>query len=606
MVSACRWALALTTLMALLYNFLYFPARMQLRGDKAPAVPVLTTMSLLEPLFHNAMTQANSLPSWMATDDHPGGLVRRFINATINLCEDYLKNHHHDNFTDPYPYWAFVPVPVGQGYLKPGESLLAAPNDACWSVNFTSEYKEGFIHGLWDHVEVSASASQTNVHCKSGQSLPEDIYLVATLDDFSFLKVGKAGVLKHRVGVGMEKSKIWDAKTRGVRVFHINGGQDKAVWSLLETVRLFEPLLSNPSVSLNSATRNRDFLKKYAGLDINVRTGETKINISEDLVQDGDFLGLQRLDGLDPMLAWAMGSSTGHTAIALRFNGVLHVVESTSSTEYWPVNGMQKTEWNLWLERYRKANYAIVHMPLSAKSRQRFNATAAREAFETEYEGFDYGYENMLFSWIDSIAGNFPCMPAEAQTQGCLSWAVWEVLVAILEKFDSSIAEKMFLQAQRRRAGLDEGSWAQILQAGYENFNGDVTKVATQVEQDSWLYKTSRNGKKADGPARMCDALVCSLWKAGGLFGDLADKIQCTEFTNWDAWGLQLFDADWPAKRPDICKKADPDNEFCQLSGEYTLHLRTPMYTWNERPLVAHMAENCPSLAPKYIRPLDC
>ena len=31
----------------------------------------------------------------------------------------------------------------------------------------------------------------------------------------------------------------------------------------------------------------------------------------------------------------------------------------------------------------------------------------------------------------------------------------------------------------------------------------------------------------------VCDVLVCETWKAGGIFGDLADDIQCSELTNW-------------------------------------------------------------------------
>ena len=39
----------------------------------------------------------------------------------------------------------------------------------------------------------------------------------------------------------------------------------------------------------------------------------------------------------------------------------------------------------------------------------------------------------------------------------------------------------------------------------------------------------------------MCDAWVCTLWKAGGLFGSLKDEVQCTESTNWDILTLPFF-----------------------------------------------------------------
>ena len=56
-----------------------------------------------------------------------------------------------------------------------------------------------------------------------------------------------------------------------------------------------------------------------------------------------------RLDGLDTMLAWAMGSSTGHTAVAVRVDGELYVSESTTKDGYWPTDGIQKTPWKQWI-----------------------------------------------------------------------------------------------------------------------------------------------------------------------------------------------------------------------------------------------------------------
>ena len=35
------------------------------------------------------------------------------------------------------------------------------------------------------------------------------------------------------------------------------------------------------------------------------------VTLNESLINDGDFFGVIRLDGLDPTLAWAMGAHTG-------------------------------------------------------------------------------------------------------------------------------------------------------------------------------------------------------------------------------------------------------------------------------------------------------
>ena len=66
----------------------------------------------------------------------------------------------------------------------------------------------------------------------------------------------------------------------------------------------------------------------------------TDVNVDESLIHSGDFFGILRLDGLDPMIAWGMGSMTGHTTIAHRIDGVLHVCESQIKSSYWDTNGI--------------------------------------------------------------------------------------------------------------------------------------------------------------------------------------------------------------------------------------------------------------------------
>ena len=80
-----------------------------------------------------------------------------------------------------------------------------------------------------------------------------------------------------------------------------------------------------------------------------------------------------------------------------------------------------------------------------------------------------------------------------------------------------------------------------------------------------------------------------------------AFQVLAAEFVNTDVYALAVFDA--PENRPDMCKRADPDNPVCQLMGRYTLHLG-PYY--NSRPMTRHMAESCPSKPPLYHRPPGC
>ena len=49
--------------------------------------------------------------------------------------------------------------------------------------------------------------------------------------------------------------------------------------------------------------------------------------IDTELIQSGDALVVTRLDGLDQMIGWGVGSHIGHTAIAMREQGELYIVE---------------------------------------------------------------------------------------------------------------------------------------------------------------------------------------------------------------------------------------------------------------------------------------
>jgi hypothetical protein len=42
-------------------------------------------------------------------------------------------------------------------------------------------------------------------------------------------------------------------------------------------------------------------------------------------IHSGDVLYVVRFDGLDPLLAWAMGSTTGHVTTAMWIDGELYV-----------------------------------------------------------------------------------------------------------------------------------------------------------------------------------------------------------------------------------------------------------------------------------------
>ena len=42
--------------------------------------------------------------------------------------------------------------------------------------------------------------------------------------------------------------------------------------------------------------------------------------------------------------------------------------------------------------------------------------------------------------------------------------------------------------------------------------------------------------------AQVCCTFVCKMWKHAGVFGDLADKINCNELTNTDNYKMNIFE----------------------------------------------------------------
>lgn len=197
----------------------------------------------------------------------------------------------------------------------------------------------------------------------------------------------------------------YDYSTKGVRVFQFKAGVPALLADLAMTVELFAPVAVGPGVGDRAAAANRDFLSKYAHLDMApVAAGSLAPPPAAEDVRSGDFFGVIRLDGatggpsspwpcfhrnmlsfdaerllparspslatapsllplpsgLDPMLAWAMGSTTGHTTVAMWIDGELYIVESTAASVYWDRDGIQRTPYATWLEMAQAADYNVV------------------------------------------------------------------------------------------------------------------------------------------------------------------------------------------------------------------------------------------------------
>jgi hypothetical protein len=212
-------------------------------------------------------------------------------------------------------------------------------------------------------------------------------------------------------------------ETKGLRVFSFTTTLEETFESIIETARLFRPLLTQ-GVRQEDAQRNADFMKAYAGFDIKARDPSLNFDISEADVQSGDMFLVLRLDGLDPLLAWGMGSTNGHVTMALWMDGELFVVESQVKSSYWPTDNVQRTPFATWIAQAKAAGYNTVHVPLKASARAAFDEARAREWFES-VQGLAYGYHSLLWGWVDTPSDNYPCIPSDYKR--CLEWKLLEV-----------------------------------------------------------------------------------------------------------------------------------------------------------------------------------
>ena len=63
--------------------------------------------------------------------------------------------------------------------------------------------------------------------------------------------------------------------------------------------------------------------------------------------------------------------------------------------------------------RLRLARYNVVLLPLDDAASARFNETKAMAWMESVI-GLNYGYSVMFWSWIDTLADNYPCTATSA------------------------------------------------------------------------------------------------------------------------------------------------------------------------------------------------
>merc|ERR1712212_794152 len=515
-------------------------------------------------------------------------------SEVLSLKESYLRLRAEESQWDPdtLPYFKFIPK--YKFTATPGSEKVPVDGTCFSSAEVTSATLES------GDVEVTLHLGlPTSLLCHASFILATDKHI-----ELEELWLPGDHTITFPAITNSTPAEDWDLYTRGPRIFLYPISPEEVTYNLAATLALFEPCLTQ-GVTDYFANLNREFLKAFVGIEMPERDGAPDIlEVPEELIKNGDTFDIMRLDGLDPMIAWAMGASTGHTAVALWREGTLQICESNALSPYWPTNGIQCNPYLDWLEFGRLAGYNTVWAPLSAERSGQMDVTAAWD-FIDSMMGVDYGYEVVLTGLIDTLYDNMPC--ANKDSTGCLEPEHLELLMSVGERL-SEEAARILKPAIMQRAGVQFDHPTGILEAYYQAHLAGVepTELAMIPEQDGWLYHTTREGTPTISPVMICNVFVCNVWKAAGLFADINNQINCGETSVNDNYRLAHYST---APVPEICSDVDPENKLCQVLGKFSLRLDSQpgvLPRFNYIQPKEGMFENCPSVAPDYLAPTDC
>ncbi len=371
---------------------------------------------------------------------------------------------------------------------------------------------------------------------------------------------------------------IKDISVNGFRIFGFCEDLTKTISSIFKTIILFgdkgSGLLPYP---INNEEEVMDFLRRYTDYNIEYRDPKYQdliLDIDENLIQTGDFFPVYKPCGLSSLIMHTSGSHASHSCVAFRIDGELFILESEE-------DGVIKTRYKEWVKRYKNNGYMISWLPLKEEYRKMFNAEKALEFYKS-IEGQAFGYYNIFFTGFDNAKANLP---------GYLDSEILLLISSLMEKFDDKVINKYLIKGLNKRLNSNFRTIHEIASEGARRGQLFEELLATP-ERDEWLYDNGYN--------YVCSALVTGIYKAAGLFGDM--KINAKEFTPRDIYQLVLIDNDFKDKRPQVCKDADPDLDFCQITGKYAMN-------FNKVSTIKpydNMFERCECVAPTYERKDGC
>ena len=374
----------------------------------------------------------------------------------------------------------------------------------------------------------------------------------------------------------------------GIKVYSLCTDLTKALSSLLTTLKAFlgglgydtKALLpiQRPYIPEYQIEANLRLLKVYNNY-IPLRRENKIVNFDKNIIKTGDFVGISRMDGLDPLIMVGAGGRTGHTAVCSWIDNELYVLESQDGW-YWPTKGIQRTKWEQWVEWAYNADYNVVILPLREEYRKKLNVEKANEWFINVAEGLPYGYHNFIFSWIDTVDKNFPFI---------VTHEIVEFLFSIISYVKPDITNKFVTDGINKRLNVENLSFQEAIAEGARQ-GKSFEELLAMPEKEEYVY--------SDGLNYVCSSFVVAFYKHGGMFGDL--EIEPNEFADKDVYSMDIFDKNF--EKPKECVEDNPNLPYCQLMGKFVLELDD----YSTIKPYSHMNERCSSMGPDFVREDGC
>lgn len=198
-----------------------------------------------------------------------------------------------------YPYWNFLPQYATT--VKPDvNGQFSSP---CFDSNTVSTSKS--LDGMTYTISIRSSSPTTTDACTDDYAfITTSVHTFKAVKQKSSSDTYMTTLTTLSLPADITEAEQWDVDTNGIRVFRFLNDRITTLSNLLVTLDMFLPQFTQ-RVPPGVAEKNIDFMRKYPQYDIQKRDMSLAgAPPPAELVHSGDFFGIMRLDGLNPMLSW--------------------------------------------------------------------------------------------------------------------------------------------------------------------------------------------------------------------------------------------------------------------------------------------------------------